>query len=76
MALIDTYRGNVARIRENIARNIPTWGIYYCLVVSRRGRLDEEANRMRGQSQHETPGLKIITYDRLVDNVRLLCNGF
>lgn len=61
---------------KNISRNIPTWGIYYCLVVSRRSRLDEEANRMRGQSQHETPGLKIITYDRLVNNVRLLYNGF
>lgn len=59
-----------------IGRNIPTWGIRYCLVVSRRNRLDNIANQMRGQTKHEIPGLDIITYDRLVDNIRRLGNGF
>lgn len=61
---------------NNVSRNIPTWGINYCLVVSRRSRMDDISNQMRGQSQYETPALKIVTYDRLVDNVRMLGNGF
>lgn len=61
---------------SNISKNIPTWGINYCLVVSRRNRMDDISNQMRGQSQYETPALSIVTYDRLVDNVRMLSNGF
>ena len=61
---------------SNISRNIPTWGINYCLVVGRRSRMDDISNQMRGQSQYEMPALKIMTYDRLVDNVRKLGNGF
>lgn len=60
----------------DISRNIPTWGIRYCLVASRRNRMNAIANQMRGQSEHETPGLHIATYDRLVDNVKRLSNGF
>lgn len=61
---------------SNISRNIPTWGINYCLVVGRRSRMDDISNQMRGQSQYEMSALKIMTYDRLVDNVRRLGNGF
>lgn len=60
----------------DISRNIPSWGINYCLVVGRRSRMDDIANQMRGQSQYDTPGLKIVSYDRLVDNVKRLSNGF
>lgn len=60
----------------NISGNIPIWGIHYCLVVSRRDRMDNIANQMRGQTQYETPALHIVTYDRLVDNVKKLSNGF
>lgn len=59
-----------------IRNNIPTWGFIYCMVVSRRERMDDLAYQMRSQTQYETPGLHIITYDRLVDNVKLLGNGF
>lgn len=59
-----------------IAKSIPSWGIHYCLVVSRRNRMSDIANEMRSQMQHETPGLHIVTYDRLVDNVKMLSNGF
>ena len=59
----------------DIGRNIPTWGITYCLVVGRRKRLDETSNQMRGQIQFER-GVHIITYDRLVDNILKLGNGF
>ena len=61
---------------SNISGNIPSWAIHYCLVVSRRDRMDERGNRIRGQKQNETPRLNIVTYDRLVDNVRMLVNGF
>lgn len=61
---------------SEIAKSIPSWGIYYCLVVSRRSRMTDIANQMRGQMQYESPRLHIVTYDRLVDNVRKLTNGF
>lgn len=60
----------------DISRNIPSWGINYCLVVGRRSRMGDIANQMRGQSQYDTPGLKIVSYDQLVDNVKRLSNGF
>ena len=60
---------------SDIGRNIPTWGITYCLVVGRRKRMDETSNQMRGQIQYER-GVHIITYDRLVDNILKLGNGF
>lgn len=59
-----------------IGRHIPLWSIHYCLVVSRRSRMNEMANLMRGQTQFEIPELHIITYDRLVDNIKKLSNGF
>ena len=59
-----------------IGNSIPSWGIYYCLVVSRRNRMNEAANQLRRQMQAENPRLHIVTYDRLVDNVRNLSNGF
>ena len=57
---------------ENISGNRPTWGIYYCLVVGRRDRMDDAANKMRGQRTRETLGLSMISYDRLVDNTRVI----
>ena len=60
---------------SDIGRNIPTWGITYCLVVGRRKRMDDTSNQMRGQIQYER-GVHIITYDRLVDNRLKLGNGF
>ena len=61
---------------SDIANSIPSWGIHYCLVVSRRARMNEISNQLRGQIQHETPELHIVTYDRLVENVRKITNGF
>lgn len=61
---------------SNIANSIPSWGIHYCLIVSRRDRMNAISNQLRGQMQHETPELHIATYDRLVENVRKLTNGF
>lgn len=61
---------------SGIGGNIPSWGIHYCLVVGRRDRMDDVANQMRGQRMRESPGLTIVSYDRLVDNTRLLSTGF
>ncbi len=61
---------------SSISGNIPSWGIYYALVVGRRSRMDETANHMRGQKMRETPGLSIVSYDRLVDNIKMLVNGY
>lgn len=61
---------------RDICNNIPSWGINYCLVVSRRDKMDEKANKMRRITSGEIRGLKIVTYDRLIDNVRQLSNGF
>ena len=61
---------------SSIAGNIPTWGIHYCLVVSRRHRMNELSNQMRGQTEYEMPALHIVSYDRLVDNLKKLHNGF
>lgn len=57
----------------NIANKVPSWGIRYCLVVGRRSRMDDVANQIRGQKDSE---MKIISYDRLVDNIEHLSNGF
>lgn len=43
---------------SSISANIPTWGIRYCLVVSRRDRMDETVNQMRRQSELEMSGLQ------------------
>ena len=57
----------------NIANKVPSWGIRYCLVVGRRSRMDDVANQIRWQKDSE---MKIISYDRLVDNIEHLSNGF
>jgi hypothetical protein len=58
---------------KDISNNVPPWGFRYCLVVSRRDRMDELSNQLRGEMQDI--GVKIISYDRIVDYVGLLHNG-
>lgn len=60
----------------DIAKNIPSWGFCYCLVVSRRSRMDDATNLLRSSIMHNYRRLNIISYDRLVDNVKRLVNGF
>ena len=59
-----------------IAGNIPSWGIYYCLVVGRRSLMTQKDNELRSQLQDELSGLKIISYDRIVDYIPALHNSF
>lgn len=42
------YFENSEGISE-FGRNIPSWGFYYCLVVGRRGKMDDMANKLRGE---------------------------
>ncbi|MBR5545213.1 MAG: DUF4263 domain-containing protein [Clostridia bacterium] len=55
---------------------IPTSRIYYCLVVSRRDKMTLEATELRSQEIYNNPNLKIVSYDRLVDNIKDLGMGF
>lgn len=50
----------------------PDWMFKYCLVVSRRERMNDIANDLRGEM---SPEITIMPYDRLVDYVGLLHNG-
>lgn len=60
---------------KEFCRNIPSWGFHYCLVVGRRERMDNISNMIRGEMQDDFRGLKIISYDRLIENVSLMHNG-
>lgn len=56
--------------------DIPTSRIFYCLVVSRRDLMDIRASDLRSQICYEMNNTKIISYDRLVDNIIKLENGY
>ena len=60
---------------QEISSNVPLWGFNYCLVVGRREKMDDMSNQLRGEEQQKEHGLKIMSYDRLVDYVKLLHNG-
>jgi hypothetical protein len=49
--------------------DIPLSRIHYCLVVSRRALMDDRARNMRSKTISAARNLRIITYDRLVDNI-------
>lgn len=51
---------------------IPTYRIYYYLVVSRRDFMTPIAKEIRSQTMYENKNLKIVTFDRLVDNIKAL----
>lgn len=52
--------------------DIPLPRIFYYLVVSRRDYMDQRALDNRSQTMYEGRSLKIVTFDRLVDNIRKL----
>ncbi|WP_029505250.1 Shedu anti-phage system protein SduA domain-containing protein [Lachnoclostridium phytofermentans] len=56
--------------------DVPTTRIYYCLVVSRRDLMSQKAKDLRSQMIYENQNLKIISYDRLLDNILQLKNGY
>ena len=56
--------------------NVPTSRIFYCIAVSRRRDMNPTAQELRSQIAFEGHNLKIVSYDRLVDNIKLLYNGY
>lgn len=56
--------------------DIPTSRIYYCLVVSRRDLMNNVAKDLRSQICYEMNNTKILSFDRLVDNILKLDNGY
>lgn len=61
---------NVGLLQQGI--DIPIYRIYYYLVVSRRDFMTPVALEVRSQSMYEMNNTKIVTFDRLVDNIRRL----
>lgn len=58
---------NIGLINHGI--DVPTFRIYYYLVVSRREYMNDRATELRSQLMYEMQNLKIVSFDRLVDNI-------
>ncbi len=58
---------NIGLLNHGI--DVPTFRIYYYLVVSRREYMDKRATELRSQLMYEMQNLKIVSFDRLVENV-------
>lgn len=56
--------------------DIPNSRIFYCLVVSRRNYMDSRATDLRSQICYEMNNTKIVSFDRLADNMLKLDRGF
>lgn len=55
---------------------VPTTRIFYLLVVGRRNLMTSAARNIRSQTMYDTPNLRIITYDRIADNILKLIWGY
>lgn len=82
---IKDWKRWIAANKEYMVRNtelakwidlpLQDWRICYCLVVGRRSLNNDMAKNLRGEEEHSS-GISIVTYDRIVDKMRLLVNGF
>lgn len=54
--------------------DIPIIRFFYCLVVSRRDKMDERAKLLRSQICYKNSSLKIMSFDRLADNLQKAYN--
>ena len=54
--------------------DIPAYRTFYYLVVSRRKYMNKMAVEVRGQNVYERHNTKIVTFDRLTENVMKLGN--
>lgn len=52
--------------------DVPTYRMHYCLVVSRRELISDRAKELRSQLMFEMQNVNIVSYDRLLDNMRRL----
>lgn len=56
--------------------NIPLSRFHYCLVASRRDYMTDKATDLRSQLCYEMMNTKIISFDRLADNICKLDRGY
>lgn len=68
----DYFMKNIGISQNGI--DIPTHRIFYYLVVSRREHMSDIAKDVRSQTMYEMNNTKIVTFDRLTDNIRKLKN--
>lgn len=66
----DYFFRNVGLLQQGI--DISVYRIHYHLAVSRRDFMTPVALEVRSQSMYEMKNTKIVTFDRLVDNIRKL----
>lgn len=66
----DYFLKNIGLFQQGI--DVPVYRIYYYLVVSRRDFMNQTALDVRCQSIYEKINTKIVTFDRLVDNIKKL----
>ena len=66
----DYFLRNIGLLQQGI--DIPVFRIHYYLVVSLRDLMTPVALEVRSQSIYEMRNTKIVTFDRLVDNIRKL----
>lgn len=66
----DYFLKNMGLVQMGI--DIPIYRIFYYLVVSRRDFMDEKALEIRSQAMFDLHNVKIVTFDRLEDNIRKL----
>ena len=64
----DYFSNSLGLIQKGI--EITTYNTFYCLVVSRRDLMDDRSRNIRNQKMFESHNLRIISYDRLEDNIR------
>ena len=69
----DYFMRNIGLAQKGI--DIPIFRIFYYLVVSRRDYMNDIAHDMRSQTMYDMRNLKIVTFDRLEENVRKLANN-
>lgn len=69
----DYFMRNIGLTQKGI--DIPIFRIFYYLVVSRRDYMNDIAHDMRSQTMYDMSNLKIVTFDRLEENVRKLANN-
>ena len=66
----DYFLKNIGLEQRGI--DITIYRIFYYLVVSRRDFMDEKALEARSQTMYDLHNVKIVTFDRLEDNIRKL----
>ena len=66
----DYFLKNIGLSQKGI--DVPIYRIFYYLVVSRRDYMNETVCDIRSQTMYDMHNVKIVTFDRLEDNIRKL----